>query len=55
MKILQQVRFETAQQAVTLAKLCALTIAPRPSLLNYVWGERIDKMHPSIRPYIIFY
>ena len=32
LKILHQVEFETARQAVTLAKLCALAIAPRPSI-----------------------
>ena len=32
LKILQQVGFETARQAVTLAKLRALAFAPSPSL-----------------------
>ena len=32
LKILHQAGFETARQAVTLAKLRALAIAPRPSL-----------------------
>ena len=32
LKLLQQAGFETARQAVTLTKLRALTIAPRPSL-----------------------
>ena len=34
LKILHQAGFETARQAVTLAKLRALTITPRPSLFN---------------------
>ena len=34
LKILHQAGFETARQAVTLAKLRALAIAPRPSLFN---------------------
>ena len=35
LKILHQAGFETARQAVTLAKLRALAIAPRPSLTAY--------------------
>ena len=34
LKILHQAGFETARQAVTLAKLHALAIAPRPSLFS---------------------
>ena len=34
LKILHQAGFETARQAVTLAKLRALAIAPRPSLFD---------------------
>ena len=33
LKILHQAGFETARQAVTLAKLRAIAIAPRPSLM----------------------
>ena len=36
LKILHQAGFETARQAVTLAKLRALAIAPRPSLVFFV-------------------
>ena len=34
-KILHEAGFDTAGQAVTLTKLCALTITPRPSLYVY--------------------
>ena len=36
LKILHQVGFETTWQTVTLAKLCAPTIAPRPSRVNII-------------------
>ena len=36
LKILHQAGFETARQAVTLAKLRALAITPRPSLIKMV-------------------
>ena len=35
-KILHQAGFETARQAVTLAKLRALAIAPRPSRIDAI-------------------
>ena len=46
LKILHQVGFETAWQAVTLAKLRALAIAPHPSL--YIFEQVIgDKWWPE--------
>ena len=39
LKILHKAGFETARQAVTLTKLRALSIAPRPSLLATVTFE----------------
>ena len=42
--ILHQAWFETARQEVTLAKIRALTIAPRPSLCSplHLWWESIQ-------------
>ena len=49
LKILHQAGFETARQAVTLAKLCALAITPRPSLCVFehrdlqMFGPKLNK------------
>ena len=46
LKILHQAGFETARQAVTLAKLRALAIAPRPSL-NHTYNTPFFAANPQ--------